>query len=252
MAFFLQYRNLHKRIKEQLDELEDTEKNINTPTHRLSGVTTTGEGNAQPDGNDTPEKDDYDPKDFPYARLDGISVETTDGGEKYYLVNFESNDAQNPKNWSTSHRLGTTLILILIAFEVTAASSVDSAVAVPAAMAFHVSQVVEALSGTGMYLIGFGLGALLASPASEMIGRYPVYLGALIIFGCWEIGAALAPNIGGQIAFRFLAGLCGSAPLTVAGGSMSDMWNPLEKTWAFPLFALIGNISRYPKHICCL
>lgn len=107
-------------------------------------------------------------------------------------------------------------------------------------MDFGVSDVTEALGGTGIYLIGFGVGALLASPASEMFGRYPVYLGSLIIFGCWLVGAALAPNIGAQIAFRFLAGLSGSAVLTVVGGSMSDIWNAKEKTWAFPLFAISG------------
>lgn len=247
MAFFLQYRNLRKRIEEQLNEFKDAEKGTSAPSPRLSGVTTTGEGNTQADAK--PEESDqskeYDSKDFPYAKLDGISVEAAENGEQYYQVSWESaNDPQNPKNWSTISRLRTTLILISIAYEVTAASSIDSAVARPAAMEFGVSEVVEALGGTAVYLIGFGLGALLASPASEMIGRYPVYLGTLIIFGCWLVGAALAPNIGGQIAFRFLAGLCGSAPLTVAGGSMSDLWNPLEKTWTFPLFALVGNIFR--------
>lgn len=88
-----------------------------------------------------------------------------------------------------------------------------------------------------MYLAGFGIGALLCSPLSELLGRYPVYLVTLIMFGIWLMAAALAPNIGAQIVFRFLAGLFGSAPLTVAGGSISDMWNPKEKTWVFPAFA---------------
>jgi len=67
-----------------------------------------------------------------------------------------------------------------------------------------------------------------------------VYLGALSLFGIWIMASALAPNIGAQIIFRFLAGFCGAAPLTVAGGSMSDIWDPIEKTWAFPIFAIAG------------
>lgn len=73
-----------------------------------------------------------------------------------------------------------------------------------------------------------------------MLGRFPVYLDTLGIFGIWLMASALASNIGAQIAFRFLAGMFGSAPLTIAGGSISDIWNPIEKTWAFPVFSVSG------------
>ena len=119
------------------------------------------------------------------------------------------------------------------------ASAIDSAVLSEASQHFGVAQVAESLA-TGLYLIGFGVGALIASPMSEIVGRFPVYVGALVIFGAWILGAALAPNFGAQLAFRFLAGLCGSAPLTVAGGSISDVWSTLEKTFGFPIFAIPG------------
>lgn len=54
------------------------------------------------------------------------------------------------------------------------------------------------------------------------------------------MASALAPNVGAQLAFRFLAGAFGATPLTCAGGSISDMWPSLEKTYAFPLFAIPG------------
>lgn len=56
----------------------------------------------------------------------------------------------------------------------------------------------------------------------------------------WIMAAALAPSFGAHLAFRFLAGLFGATPLTCAGGSIADLWNPLEKTWSFPLFAVAG------------
>ncbi|KAK5944192.1 hypothetical protein PMZ80_003473 [Knufia obscura] len=247
MAFYIQYRALCKRVKQQLDEFHDQEKaqNTSTPPRNLSGATTQAEQDASPNNNDKSSDDDtaQDSKSYPHASLPGITLQPDpqNPSQKYYLVSWESpTDPQNPRNWSTPSRLRTVTILIAIAFVVTAASSIDSGIAPQAAMDLNVSEVTEALGGTAIYLIGFGLGALLASPASEMVGRYPVYLGTLVIFGCWLVGAALAPNIGAQIAFRFLAGLCGSAPLTVAGGSMSDIWNAREKTWAFPLFAIVG------------
>lgn len=89
-----------------------------------------------------------------------------------------------------------------------------------------------------MFLIGFGCGALVAGPFSETFGRNVVYMGSLIIYSIWIMAAGLAPNFGAQIVFRFLAGCSASTPLTCAGGSVSDMYNGLEKTWGFPLFAI--------------
>lgn len=53
----------------------------------------------------------------------------------------------------------------------------------------------------------------------------------------WIMAAALAPNFGAQLVFRFFAGLFGSTPLTCAGGSISDLWSPMERVYAFPVFA---------------
>lgn len=246
MAFFLQYRDLCKRVKQQLDEFHDQEKGQQVQSPRLSGDTAqvrsdSENGPGKKGSQDDSEGQSADLKQWPYAAIDGISVQENKNGEQYYQVDWESaHDPQNPHNWSTRTRIRLILILDAIAFIATAASSIDAGTQAQAAKALGVSEVVEALGGTGIFLIGFGLGSLLSSPASEMVGRYPVYLGALSIFGCWLIGSALSPNIGAQIAFRFLAGLFVSAPLTVAGGSMSDMFNPKEKTWAFPMFAIVG------------
>jgi MFS family permease len=60
------------------------------------------------------------------------------------------------------------------------------------------------------------------------------------LFMIFIMASALAPNIGTQFAFRFLAGAFGATPLTTAGGSVSDMWPSLEKTYAFPIYAIVG------------
>ena len=54
------------------------------------------------------------------------------------------------------------------------------------------------------------------------------------------MASALAPNIGAQLAFRFLSGIFGCPPLTCAGGTIADLWNPLEKTIYFPLYAILS------------
>lgn len=91
---------------------------------------------------------------------------------------------------------------------------------------------------TGLFLVGFGAGSLLSGPFSETFGRNAVYLTTMVIFLIFIMAAALAPNIHSHLIFRFLAGFFGSTPLTCAGGTVADLWSPLQKTYAFPAYAI--------------
>ncbi|KAI0205026.1 major facilitator superfamily domain-containing protein [Astrocystis sublimbata] len=205
MAFILQRRALAKQVQYQLKQVKET-----------------------PSSTDA------------YLQIPGITRGIDCDGEWYYDVGWvDERDGLNPKRWSTATRLGSTFLVCVVAFFVTVASSIDSVVIGRAAAEFGVSDVVESLA-TGLFLIGFGIGSLLASPLSEFMGRQPVYIVSLVIFEGWTVGAALSPNITAQLIFRFLMGLSASAPLTVAGGSISDMWSPLERTFAFPFYAIPG------------
>ena len=131
------------------------------------------------------------------------------------------------------------------------ASSIDSAALEQASKDFGVSDVAESLA-TGLFLVGFGCGALFAGPISETIGRNPVYIVTLSIYMIFIMASALAPNLGAQLVFRFLAGFFGSTPLTCAGGSISDIWAPLERVYAFPVFAnaaFMGPILGMPTFL---
>lgn len=53
----------------------------------------------------------------------------------------------------------------------------------------------------------------------------------------FNIPCALAPNIGTLLVCRFLCGFFASAPLTLAGGTISDVWDNNERGLAIALFA---------------
>ncbi|SMY23435.1 unnamed protein product [Zymoseptoria tritici ST99CH_1A5] len=173
--------------------------------------------------------------------LSGIEVRklsTRDGGEgNVFVVGYEGPDDPNdPHNWPTSRRIMYTAIIAGIGAVVGFASSITSSALPQASAEFGVSNVFES-AATGLYLCGFGLGALFAGPVSETVGRNPVYIGTMVPFMIFVMASALAPNIGAQLAFRFLAGMFGSTPLTCAGGSVSDLWSAIERVFAFPVFA---------------
>jgi hypothetical protein len=183
--------------------------------------------------------------------LTGVDVRdrsTNEGGgdEQVFVVGWEgSDDPSDPHNWPNWKRWYVTVLVAAIGAVVGIASAIDSSALMPASREFHVSEVAESLATVsadtsflsrrdadghqGLYLIGFGSGALFAGPFSETVGRNPVYIVTLSLFSVFIMASGLAPNYGAQLIFRFLAGFFGATPLVVAGGSISDIWNPLER-----------------------
>lgn len=174
--------------------------------------------------------------------LTGIEVRrrnTREGGEgDVFVVGYEGpDDPMNPKSWSRTKRFAVTFSVASIGAIVGIASSIDSSAIPEASAEFHVSTVVESMA-TGLFLIGFGAGALFAGPFSETLGRNPVYIVTLILYMIFIMAAGLAPNIGAQLAFRFIGGCFAATPLVCAGGTIADVWSPMERVYTFPIFAV--------------
>lgn len=162
-------------------------------------------------------------------------------GRTVLIVEFDGpDDPMNPRNWTFSKRLRATLMVASIGNLVAVASSIDSTVVPQAARNLRVSEVTESFGAIGSFLLGFGPGAIIAGPVSEVLGRNQIYLPALTLLCLFIMASGLSPNIGGQIVFRFIACVVGSAPSVCAGGTVSDLWSPMEKTYIFPLFSLFG------------
>lgn len=73
-----------------------------------------------------------------------------------------------------------------------------------------------------IYILGFGLGPLLFSPLSEVYGRAPIYRACLVAFLIMTLGCGLSQNIEMLIAFRFLAGSFGAAPVAIGGAVVGE------------------------------
>lgn len=87
----------------------------------------------------------------------------------------------------------------------------------------HVSQLVAVL-GLSLFVGGLGIGPMFLGPMSEFFGRRPIYLVSFTCFTIFLIPCALAPHIAVLLIFRFFAGMAGSAFLSVAGGTVGDMF----------------------------
>ena len=86
----------------------------------------------------------------------------------------------------------------------------------------------------GIFLIGIGVGSLFAGPFSETFGRNAVYFSTTIVVLLFIMAKALAPNYGAALAFRFLCALFAACPMTVVGGTIGDIWTPMQLPFGLP------------------
>lgn len=82
------------------------------------------------------------------------------------------------------------------------------------------------------------MGSLFSGPFSETFGRNTVYFTALMLVILFIMAKALAPNYGAALAFRFLGALFAATPMTVAGGTVGDIWRPLQIPFGLPLLTI--------------
>ena len=76
------------------------------------------------------------------------------------------------------------------------------------------------------------------SPLSEIYGRRIILNSSNIFFCAFTLGCALAPSLGGLIAMRFLAGVGGSACLTIGTGVIADVFVPAQRGKAVSLYSI--------------
>ncbi|RYC61973.1 hypothetical protein CHU98_g4244 [Xylaria longipes] len=88
---------------------------------------------------------------------------------------------------------------------------------------FHQSDIVATV-GLSTFVLGIALGPLFLGPLSEFYGRRPIYLSSWAMFVIWLIPSAVAHNSATIITTRFIDGFAGSAFLSVAGGTVSDVF----------------------------
>lgn len=82
------------------------------------------------------------------------------------------------------------------------------------------------------------IGPLFWGPLSERYGRRSIFIASWIPYFGFQIGAALSPNIGALIVFRFLGGVFAASPLTTSGGLIADLWDADRRGDALAIFAV--------------
>ncbi|KAF7858804.1 hypothetical protein EAF04_008847 [Stromatinia cepivora] len=143
-----------------------------------------------------------------------------------FEVRFDRGDSDPmcPRSMAHGRKWLVVIIVSASSFCVTCASSMYTSTYAQLEKEFNCSREVATL-GLSMFILGLGLGPMLLGPLSEFYGRRPIYICSFTFFLIWLIPSAVAQNIETMIIARFFCGLSGSAFLSVAGGTVGDLFN---------------------------
>jgi DHA1 family bicyclomycin/chloramphenicol resistance-like MFS transporter len=93
------------------------------------------------------------------------------------------------------------------------------------------------------FFVSFAISQIVYGPASDMFGRKPPLYVGIALFVIGSVGCALAPDIGWLIAFRFLQGLGGGAPIAVPRAIVRDLHTGAEATQLMAMLLRVFSVS---------
>ena len=125
-------------------------------------------------------------------------------------------DPANPKNWDKKHKWAATLVVSSFTFISPVSSSMVAPALTAIAKEFHITSEVESQLTLSIFVLAYAIGPLFLGPLSEIYGRVPVLQLSNLFYLVFNIACGASRSKGQMIAFRFLSGLGGSAPLAVS------------------------------------
>ncbi|KAJ7502432.1 major facilitator superfamily domain-containing protein [Mycena galericulata] len=132
--------------------------------------------------------------------------------------------SEDPLNFPSLTKWAAVAAICSGSFCVACASSMASFTEKAMAAEFHVSREAAILS-ISLYIFGLGIGPLIMGPFSEVYGRTIIYRVSYVLLFLFSLPVVFAPNLGVLLTFRLLLGICGASFLSVAGGSVADMFS---------------------------
>ncbi|KAL3295089.1 MFS multidrug transporter [Colletotrichum asianum] len=146
------------------------------------------------------------------------------------LVSWDRpHDPENPKNWDRRQKWTMSLIISAFAFLSPLSSSIAAPALGPIGHDLHINTQVQLQLVLSIFLLTYALGPFILSPCSEIWGRTPIVRVGNTIFILFTTLCGFATSKGQIIAFRFLAGIGGSATTGMGSGVLTDCWRPEER-----------------------
>ncbi|KAG8845868.1 hypothetical protein FRB96_002236 [Tulasnella sp. 330] len=148
-------------------------------------------------------------------------------------------DPHNPHNWPMRKKWTAMTIVSFFTLMSPLASSMVAPALPIISDEFGIKQgSVQSSLILSIFVLAYAIGPLILGPLSEIFGRTKVLQISNIIFLAFNIACGRATSSGQMMAFRFLAGLGGSAPLAIGGGTISDLFTADNRGRALAIYTL--------------
>ena len=106
------------------------------------------------------------------------------------------------------------------------------------AATYHVTIPQVALT-TGLYMLGLGIGSVIASPTAILWGKRPVYLTAIILFILSSIWCALSPSYPSLVVARIVQGLSVSPVECLPSATIAEIFFLHERAYRLGIYTLL-------------
>jgi len=139
-----------------------------------------------------------------------------------YIVTFKGeNDPEDPKNWSMGRKWWATVLVSFFTFMAPLTSSMIAPCLDVMAEDLGVTKQVEKAMMLSIFMLAFAFGPLIFGPLSEIYGRIRVLQATNVLCLIFNLACGFAQNSAQMLAFRFLAGLGGSAASAIGTGVLA-------------------------------
>ncbi|KAL6711743.1 hypothetical protein ACN47E_002786 [Coniothyrium glycines] len=161
---------------------------------------------------------------------------TKDG--RFILEPQPEDSANDPLNW---RQLRRDLALISLGFYCMVGGGMTPVLAAGfnnVAATYNVSRPQVALT-TGLYMLGLGIGSVVASPTAILWGKRPVYLGAIILFTVSSVWCALSPNYASLVVARIVQGFAVSPVECLPSATIAEIFFLHERAYRLGIYTLL-------------
>ncbi|GAM91137.1 hypothetical protein ANO11243_091840 [Dothideomycetidae sp. 11243] len=223
------------------DDASETQQQEKSVNDQSSGKSTPGPERAESPlpMRDSESEHTHVPVERQVSNVAGAPIDAEKGRDLTVIDWDGPNDPENPRNWSTGKKCFVTFLICILTTSVYIGSAIYTPGEKLVAAEFGVSDEVSIL-GLCLFVAGYGLGPMVFAPMSEVpqFGRTPIYIITLFVFVVFQLGTAMAKNIGMLLAFRFLTGLFGSPVLATGGATLADIFPPKKQAYAISVWGM--------------
>lgn len=190
----------------------------NTDSEDQNVELTNDNGIPPPDGGHGDQEKDLEAQGHPKIEDNSSKAEKDPN-----LVTWDGpDDPENPRNWSTRKKWAATLTMSTFTFISPITSSMVAPALTTMAHDLGITNSFEPSMILSIFVLAYGVGPLFLGPSSEVFGRVRVLQVANLLFLAFNIGCGFAQTKEEILAFRFFAGLGGSAPMAVSPPFLLD------------------------------